>query len=159
LYVENILSFPVQQQPANNPAYVTSQRNTVTQFGMATQYGSTALMAHNTLAGIMFYYMTKGQQVSLVFGDGSVQHFMVDEIRHLQALNPYSTYSSFVDLDNGGPVLSAEQLFYQVFAVEDRLVLQTCLFNHGNPSWGRLFIIASPLVPHQLVETPGLIQG
>ena len=159
LYAENILSFPVQQQPANNPAYVTTQRNLVTQFGMATQYGSTGLMAHNTLAGLLFYYLTEGQRVTLVFGDGSLQHFTVDEVRHLQALSPNSTYSNFVDLDHGGPVLSAEQLFYQIYAVEGRLVLQTCLFNHGNPSWGRLFIIATPLEPQQLAETIGLTQG
>jgi hypothetical protein len=159
LFADGILSFPVHQQPANNPGYVTNQPNTVTQFGMATQYGSIGILAHNTLSGILFYYLTDGQQLSLVYGDGSVQHFIVTDVLHVQALNPYSAYSSFVDLDHGGSILSAEQLFYQVYSAEDRLVLQTCLFNKGNPSWGRLFVIATPVGSLQLVEHQSPSQG
>ncbi|HEY70571.1 MAG TPA: hypothetical protein G4O08_08315 [Anaerolineae bacterium] len=159
LFADKILSFPVLQQPADNPGYVTHQPNTVTQFGMASQYGSTGILAHNTLAGLLFYYLTDGQQISLVYGDGSVQHFIVTDVLHVQALNPHSAYSSFVDLDHGGSILSAEQLFYQVYATENRLVLQTCLFNKGNPSWGRLFVIAAPVGSLQLVDYQSSSQG
>ena len=159
LFAEEILSFPVYQQPAGNPGYVTDQPNTVTQFGMASQYGSIGILAHNTLAGILFYYLTDGQQISLVYGDGYVQHFIVTDVLHVQALDPHSAYSQFVDLNHGGSILSAEQLFYRVYSAEDRLVLQTCLFNKGNPSWGRLFVIATPVGSLQVVDHGSPSQG
>jgi phage tail protein X len=46
--------------------------------------------------------------------------------------------------------LTATDLFNHVYATGDRLVLQTCIANHGQASWGRLFIIAQPVTHHTL---------
>lgn len=152
LHAPELFSMPVQQQPDSNPGYVSSQPGVVTQFNMASQYGTTGLLAHNTLAGFMFYYVTVGQEIDLVYGDGYVQHYRVTDILRYQALNPSSPYSDFIDLDNSGYRIGAAQLFSQIYGGKNQLVLQTCLSNNGNPSWGRLFITAVPFEPLSDIE-------
>ena len=147
VHAPELFSLPVLQQPANNPGFVASQPGVVTQFDLAAQYGTTGLMAHNNLAGSMFYYVSVGQQIDLVYGDGSVKHFLVTDIQRYQALSPNSPYSDFVNLDGGGSRIGATQLFYQIYNSRNPLVLQTCLANNGILSWGRLFITAVPYEP------------
>ncbi|MCL4268439.1 MAG: hypothetical protein KJZ72_02790, partial [Anaerolineales bacterium] len=53
--------------------------------------------------------------------------------------------SDFRDLETES-ILTAEQLFNQVYRGEFHLTLQTCIENEGNSSWGRLFIIAKPVI-------------
>jgi hypothetical protein len=35
-------------------------------------------------------------------------------------------------------------MFNRAYVGENRVVFQTCLAAEGNPSWGRLFVIAVP---------------
>ena len=56
-------------------------------------------------------------------------------------LNPYS---QFKDLETQTS-LTAEELFNNVYRGDYHLTLQTCIENNGNSSWGRLFIVASPV--------------
>ena len=146
MHAHEVFSLPVTQQPPNNPGYVSSQKGVVTQFAMASQVGSTGLLAHNTVNGELFYDLTEGQQITLVLGDGAVRHYMVTDVRRFQALSPSSPTSSFRDLDASGPLLSSIQLFNQIYSTQgDQLVLQTCISISGTPSWGRLFVIATPI--------------
>ena len=144
VYVNKAFAYPVVQQPAGNPAFVSNEADVLTEFSLAEQYGSTGLLAHNDLAGESFDRLEKAQQVTLVFGDGSVQDYTVTEVRVFQALSPYSPYSNFKDLESQ-QVLSSTDLFLQTYAVEDVLVFQTCLEKDGINSWGRVFVIAQPL--------------
>ena len=142
----NVMSFPVVQQPSGNAAFVSTKANVLTQFGAASQYGSTGLLAHNTLAGANFYNFKLGDVISVVYGDGTINLYKVSQIQMYQALDPYSPYSNFVDLANPGVTLSSTDLFYRTYGLGSHvLVLQTCLSRNGNDSWGRTFIIASPL--------------
>ena len=145
VYVPRILALRVTQQPPNNPAYVSRQRGYATQFNVAANYDATALLAHNYLSGALFLNLAPGQEVDIIHGDGAVQRYLILIRRRFQAVNPTSLYSNFVDLDNGGAQLSSTDLFYQIYAGGDRVVFQTCLTAHGNTSWGRLFVIATPL--------------
>lgn len=145
VYSPNIMSFPVVQQPGGDSAYVSMKANTLTQFGIASQYGSTGLLAHNTLAGADFFKLQYGDILSVVYGDGSISLFKVSQIQKYQALEPNSPYSNFVDLSNPGAQLTNTELFYRVYGQDDVLVFQTCIARDGNNSWGRIFIIASPL--------------
>jgi hypothetical protein len=70
----------------------------------------------------------------------------VEDIQQYQALQPFSPYSNFRDLETQS-ILTAEQLFNKVYRGEFHLTLQTCIENEGNLSWGRLFIIARPFDP------------
>jgi hypothetical protein len=144
VYVEDVLAMPVVQQPAGNAGYISSAPNTITQFAAATSFGTTGLLAHNTHAGAKFYDLEIGQQVDIVLGDGSTQAYRIDSIRQFQALEPTSPYSDFIDLETNER-LTATQLFYQVYTGEHHLTFQTCLEKDGNYSWGRTFVLATPI--------------
>jgi hypothetical protein len=137
--------FSVVQQPAGQPGYVSSATGKVTEFGMAANYGSQGFLAHNNLAGASFFSVEAGDVITLTYADGSTDHFEVTQIRRLQAVSPNSPTSRFIDLDNDNASLSAVDLFYQTYGVKDTLVLQTCIANGAELSWGRLFIIAAPV--------------
>ena len=144
VYVNDILALPVVQQPANNPAFVSSTDGEITQFGMVSQYGNVGLLAHNHLSGKFFPQLTVGQEIRLVYGDGRTEVFVVSEILHYQALQPTSPYSSFRNLDKEEATLTAEQMFKRVYFGDRHVTFQTCINAYGNSSWGRLFIIATP---------------
>lgn len=145
IYVSNVMAFPIIQQPMGNPGFVSSEANTLTQFSMATEVGNLGLLAHNHLAGANFSQMIKGDIIVLVYGDGHTQSFQITEILQYQALSPNSPYSDFKDLATG-KILNVEQLFNKVYRGDFHVTLQTCIEQGGNPSWGRLFIVAQPVV-------------
>jgi hypothetical protein len=143
VYVPNILALPVVQQPAEDPYYVSNRSGEVTEFSVASHYGNIGLLAHNTLSGRFFFNLAVGQEVRLVYGDGQVEYFMIQQILQFQALQPKSVSSSFRNLDRD-EIISASEVFNRAYAGEHHLVFQTCIEANGNPSWGRLFIIAVP---------------
>ena len=143
VYVPDMLALPVVQQPVDHPYYVSNHDREATQFGMASQYGNIGLLAHNTLSGRVFSRLSIGQQVRLVYGDGRVEKFVVAKILRFSASKPDSVSSSFHNLDRD-ETLSSGEMFNRAYVGERRLVFQTCIAGNGNPSWGRLFIIALP---------------
>lgn len=143
VYVANVLNLPVVQQPVDRPYYVSNRNGEITQFAMASRYGSTGLLAHNTLAGKSFAELAIGQEVQLVFGDGRVEYFEIEQILRFQALEPESVSSSFRNLDRN-ETLSSGEMFNRAYVGENRLVFQTCIEANGNVSWGRLFAVAMP---------------
>ena len=146
LYVENLLSFPVIQQPSDQPAYVSPSANLVTQFQSASAFGSLGFIAHNNLAGIKFPEIKNGDLISVVYGDGYYTQYQVTQIRRFQAVQPNNPYSSFIDLSNN-QMLTVQEVFYQTYGVRDQLILQTCISFQGLDTWGRLFVIAAPYTP------------
>ncbi len=113
---------------------------------MASQYGVTALLAHNYLMGKTFFKLKEGDVLTVVYGDTTYQDYQVKEIRRYQALTPNSPYSKFINLaDSEKKVITATDLFYEIFTEKGTLVLQTCIEKEGELSWGRLFIIATPV--------------
>lgn len=145
LYVQGVMAYAVTQQPEGYPAFVSTDAGVVTQFGMASQYGSTGILAHNYLAGADFFNLSVDQIITLVYGSGRMVNYRITAVRHLQALSPTSPYSRFADLDIPGQEYSVTEMFNQIYNQADRLVLQTCIQNGSIDSWGRLFIIAEPL--------------
>jgi hypothetical protein len=143
VYVPDMFTLPVVQQPADNPYFVSSHDGEATQFSIASQYGNVGLLAHNNLSGKSFSKLSVGQEVELVYGDGRVEDFVIIQVLRFQALQPQSQQSSFIDLDNS-ETLSANQLFNRVYAGSRHITFQTCIKVHGNASWGRLFIVATP---------------
>ncbi len=145
IYIPNTFAFNVIQQPGGAPGYVSSDENVITQFRMASEYGTTGLLAHNHLAGAAFSNVQFGQTIVLVNGDGSLKYYHVTAIERYQALSPNSPYSNFRNLDVEQPDISATQLFMRTYAIKGQLVLQTCIASGDEPSWGRLFILAQPI--------------
>lgn len=143
IYVDGVMAYGVTGQ-GGNAAFVSEQPNVVTQFGLASQYGSQGFLAHNYLAGGAFANISVGQVITLVYGNGTTKEFQVTGTQSYQALSPDSTQSNFVDL-NSGEQLSASALFHKVYNSKNTLVLQTCIEQDGISTWGRLFITAVPL--------------
>jgi hypothetical protein len=143
VYVPDVLALPVAQQPSGNAGYVSSKQGEVTQFGMAAQFGNVGLLAHNHLSGKLFSELAVGQEVRLVYGNGTVEYFVITQILRYQALEPTSQYSSFRDLTNN-EMLTVEQMFKKVYRGERHITFQTCIASSESLSWGRLFVIAIP---------------
>lgn len=142
VFVKNVMAVTVVQQ--SSASYVSSKSGTVTQFGMASQYGSIGLLAHNYLTGGSFSKLGSGTEIVLVYGDGSTKTYKVNSIKKYQALSPNDPYSNFINLDSPDTTISSTDVFNQTYG-SGGLVLQTCISKNGNSSWGRLFIIASPI--------------
>ncbi|MRS04313.1 sortase, partial [bacterium] len=141
VFVKNVMAVKVVQQ--SSATYVSTSSGTVTQFGMASSYGSIGLLAHNYLSGASFSKLGSGTEIFLVFGDGSTKKYQVSSVKKYQALSPSDPYSNFVNLDSPDATLTSTDVFNQTYG-SGGLVLQTCISKNGNSSWGRLFIIASP---------------
>ncbi len=146
LYSESILAYKIIQQPAQNPGFVSEQDGVVTQFKLAEMYNTIGLLAHNYLAGTSFSLLQKGQIVSVVFGDGSMRNYQVTKVESYQALSPDDPYSNFIrQSDLSSEVISSTQLFEQTYALGNQLILQTCIAQGDEDSWGRLFVFAKPV--------------
>jgi len=143
IYIPELLTAPVVQQPSQDREFISTEKNTLTQFGLASKFGSIGLLAHNYLAGASFSQLKPGQKFYLIYGDGSMSAFVVTEILRYQALNPNSTSSRFVDLENNR-LLTARDLFAKVYKRRGQVIFQTCIAAGEEPSWGRLFIISEP---------------
>lgn len=136
--------YDVIQQPRGNPGFVSAETDKLTQFSLASKFGSQGFLAHNYLAGATFKNLVVGSLITVTYADGYRLAYEVQEIRHLQAINPTSPTTRFLDLDNNNLKLTAKQVFMQTYGVKDRIVLQTCIAKDKQLSWGRLFIIATP---------------
>ena len=143
VYVDGVLALPIVQQPVGNPGFVSQNADEITQFNMAAEVGNVGLLAHNFLSGTNFTNLAPGQEVLLIYGDGKVEYFVVDQIYQYQALQPYSPNSEFRDLETN-ITITAEELFRKVYRGDRHVTFQTCIAANENSSWGRLFIIAQP---------------
>jgi hypothetical protein len=148
VYAAGLFTLPVVQQPQDRPWFVSSASNTITQFALAGEYGSLGFLAHNTLAGSVFYNLEVGQEVRIILGDGTSRRFIIEEIMGYQALDPDNPYSSFRPAEGIGKDLSSTELFNLIYAVANRAVFQTCIEKNGDPNWGRYFVIAYPVREH-----------
>lgn len=143
VYIPGILAAPVVQQPAGKDEFVSPRQNILTQFGLASEFGSTGLLAHNNLAGASFSQLETDQKIYLIYGDGQIKTFVVTKILRYQALEPNSTSSKFIDL-NTQDSLRAAEVFSKVYNRQGKVVFQTCISAGDEPSWGRLFVVAEP---------------
>ena len=156
VYVPNVMSLPVIQQPVGNPGYVSQDADVITQFSMAAEVGNVGLLAHNHLAGQTFTNLSVGDEVRLVYGDGKIEYFIVTQMLQYQALQPYSPYSEFRDLDTS-QTITADKLFREVYRGDRHVTFQVCIEANGIDAWGRLFVIAQPK-PDPLVEQQHLLR-
>lgn len=145
IYSEGVFQYPVIQQPATQPAFVSETDDVVTEFNMPRKYGVTGILAHNYLAGDAFFALENGDLIHVVYGDGSIQAYEIVNVQEYQALSPDSPNSSFLDMSSGEK-LTATQLFKKVYMGGPHLTLQTCIQVGNEDSWGRLFLIAEPVV-------------
>jgi hypothetical protein len=144
IHVEGMFAYPVVQQGYSME--VSELPATLTQFGWASSYGVTGILAHNWLTGADFFRLRVGQKIHLIFGDGRTETYWVNRLYRYQATMPESTYSQFIDLATGKGT-DAEGVFRKVYMGDGHLTFQTCIAKDGQLSWGRLFVVAEPFEP------------
>ncbi len=143
VYVPGIFSYPVEGQPAGNAGYVSGAVDRLTQFNLASQYGTVGFWP-TTIWRVPRFNLASGQKVQVIFGDGSAKSYVIAETHSFQAKQPNSPFSDFLELDQENSVWSAEDLFYKMYAGDERVVFQTCIAADGVSTWGRYFVIAIP---------------
>jgi hypothetical protein len=141
VYVPDVLALPVEQQPKNDSNYIRMEPDLATQYRPAARFGVTGLLAHNTLAGQLFFDIKIGDVVTLVYGDGSTQRYQVMQIARFQARLANHDYVNLED----GEIVSGAELFQEMYTGTNHVTFQTCIYAEGNASWGRLFVVATPL--------------
>jgi len=148
IYIPKILAARIVQQPDGKDEFVSPWDNIATQFGMASDFGSTGLLAHNYLAGKAFPLVKENQIFYLVYGDGRTSAFIVTEILQFKALEPANVSGNFTSLENG-ELLTASELFMKAYNRPGDVILQTCISASNDNAWGRIFIIAKPYPDRQ----------
>lgn len=148
VYVPGVLALKIVQQPKDDPSFVSTSPDLLTQFRMASGYLTVGLLAHNFLAGSQFFKLQMDQDIILVFGDGSLKNYKVSAIQSYQALSPNNPYSSFIRPESD-KTLTSEEVFNQIYARGNQLVFQTCIQKDSEDSWGRLFVIADETASSQ----------
>jgi hypothetical protein len=145
VYVPGLFALPILQQPAGNFNFISPFDGALTQYAPPIEHGSISLLAHNYLAGRVFFNLQAGQEVILVYGDGRLQTYRVSSIDQYQALSPLDPYSNFIDqADPYASIQSFQQVYDRYYKVGGQLVFQTCVEKNGDLSWGRIFIVALP---------------
>ena len=144
LYVQDVLSLRILQQPPGDPAFIAFEEGTATLFQDALSFRTFGLLAHNFLSGREFFSLQQGQDLFLVFGDGGLKRYQVSEIADYQRLNVADLRSDFLGLADNS-LVSVDQLFTRFYQNAEQLVLQTCIERAGLPSWGVRFIRAVPV--------------
>jgi hypothetical protein len=144
IYVTDLFSLRVLQQPIDKKSYVSSIEGTVTQFGMAMNNNIIGILAHNFSSGRHFKKLNIGNIINVIYGDGIINNYKISGIKQYRAENPNNDKSNFIDTDTN-KILSANGLFIKMYAGKHHLILQTCIQKDKETSWGRLFVIAYPI--------------
>jgi hypothetical protein len=154
VYVPGTLALRVEQQPPDDPETVLRQDGVATQFRLAAENHIIGLLAHNYLAGTTYSSLTVGQEVRIVYGDGRVDYYMVNRLARFQALQFGSQNEHYVDLSSKISY-TPQYIFTMFYDGDTHVTFQTCIYQDGNSSWGRLFVTAIPVPAHYLREFLG----
>ena len=142
IHVSDVLDLPIVQQPEGDDGYVSPSDGQLTEYRIPSKFGNVGLLAHNDLSGRFFHRLSLGREVQLLYGNDSVETFVITDILRYQALQPDSPYSPFRDLSTG-ETLTVTQLFKKVYMGSRHITFQTCIAAQRNLVWGRLFVIAA----------------
>lgn len=146
VFVPGRFALPVLQQPVDDINYITPFDGALTQYAPPLDDNVVSLLAHNFLAGRVFFDLQVGDSVTLVYGDGHLAHYLVDTIDTYQALSPLDPYSDFIDqADLSGSLQTFLQVYDRYYRTSGQVVFQTCIEKNGDLSWGRIFVVARPL--------------
>ncbi len=143
IYVADKFAMPMVQQLEGDHAFISSMPNTLTQFGLPSDYGVLGVLAHNTEAGASFYDLETGDEVVAVYGDGQLVRYEIDTSEVWEAFNPHDPYNGTFENVETSETLSLRDLFFDTYTTADTLVFQTCYAQGDNTEWGRLFITAT----------------
>lgn len=144
LYAAEKLTARIVQQPPGNYSFISAEQDVLTQYMLAEE-DVIGLLAHNTQAGQYYFLLSLGDTFYLVADDTTIQLYQVQQIDRYQALQPNSNTSDYKNLETG-EILTTAQIFVRYYMGEPHVTLQTCLAQNGLANWGRLFVIAQPIL-------------
>lgn len=143
-----LFTFSIVQQPTGYYSYVSDAPNTLTQHSQ-TCCESIGLLAHNTEAGALFDLIQVGDKIKLTYLD-HVEYWETSQIYETRAVSPFSVMTNLQDL-NTGEIYDFVPFSNSIYwSNTPKLVLQTCIEHEGNLNWGRLFIVAVPIVHERI---------
>lgn len=145
VYVPGVMALPVIRQPEDNSLFVSAKSSVLTQFSEAAANGILGILAHNFLAGGLFYNIDLGQDIWIIEGVNEFKHYKVSRIEQYQRIHNTNAPDEYIDLTTNEE-LSTPEVFARYYAGEHRLTLQTCLEKDGDGDWGLTFIVAD-LIP------------
>lgn len=148
LFVDGVMAIRVVQQPPGDSAFISTDDQTATQFQSASPYNVVGLLAHNFLSGRDFFRLKVGQDLVLVYGDGTTRHYRVSEIGDYQRLTLSDLRSDFLELSTNQK-LTTDQVFARYYQKPNHLTLQTCIQHDGVWDWGVRFITADLVSTNQ----------
>jgi hypothetical protein len=143
VYVAGVMALKILQQPDGDASFISAEDGTATQFQSSTFYGVVGLLAHNFLSGRYFRQLNPGQEVTLIYGDGSLENYRISEIANFERLTQGDLRSDFRDLATDIK-WTVDEVFNQFYTGDHHLTLQTCIEKDGVWNWGVQFIIAEP---------------
>lgn len=144
VFVAGILSLPIVDQPPGEVAYVSDDPDVVTMFSSAANNDVTGLLAHNYLAGALFYQLQVGQEIRIVYGDSTYRLYEVTEVDQYRKLQPTSLRSELIHLEDGR-TYTTDEVFNRFYRGPHHVTFQTCLAQDGLSNWGLTFIVATPI--------------
>lgn len=144
LYVLGLGDYSVVQQPADEEYFVSQDRCEVAEFREAEDYGVVWLLAHSHLAGGNFSDLDVGEKVFVEFDDEVIRSYSVVEIRRYRKLETVSSNAYDGLLVDGQQEVSIVQVMKEFVAMENYLILQTCIYGDDDRWWGFLFVVAEP---------------
>jgi hypothetical protein len=144
VFVEDILLLPVIQQPDKDYMFVSDELGVITEFQSAARRGVTGLLAHNYLSGDLFFDLEIGMEINLVYGDETLKQYRVAEIERFEKIDKWSNNSDYVNIQTGER-FSTQDLFARMYSGGDKVTFQTCIKKGSDWSWGRIFIVATPI--------------
>jgi hypothetical protein len=144
VYVAGVMALKIIQQPPGDVSFVSEDLGIATEFQSAAVYGVIGLLAHNFLSGELFHHLVPDQEITVVYGDSSLQKYRVTEIADFERLDPADLKSDFRHLASD-QLRSVEEVFYDFYGGDPHLTLQTCIEKDSDWSWGVRFIVAEPI--------------
>jgi hypothetical protein len=153
VYIENVIALPVIQQPAGEVGFVSDNSGEITEFQSARKNNVIGLLAHNYLSGSLFYQISPGDIVFVIFGNGTIRRYQVEGHYYFERLDRSNLRSHFVDLSNGA-TLTSDMVFDRFYKGNHQLTFQTCLARNGISNWGLQFTHALPIDDRPAVPLP-----
>jgi hypothetical protein len=145
LFVPEYGGFYVIQQPDNLDGTVSPVEGVLTQFNRPSKGGVIGLLAHNFAAGKWFNKFEVGDLLYTVLGNGETTAYRLTEKVEYRAIDGKNVQTDFVDLTSGS-TRNVDQVYQRVYTGKPHLTLQTCLQQGDDLTWGRLFLLADPIL-------------
>jgi hypothetical protein len=146
VHVEGVFSLPVFQQPESESAFVSDRNGEITEFQSAARNNVTGLLAHNYLSGELFYDLELGHEVYIVYGNGTIRRYVINDFQQFERLERANLRSAFVELETN-LILTSDDVFDRFYRGDHKVTFQTCLKRYGISNWGLQFAVASPIDP------------